>query len=143
MKRILWVLLFSLGGSILLIAWPEKGQKSDVDLSTIRTVTGTVASVTISAGRRRQKFILDCGGGKSLILYLGSYRYLSSKKFVLAVGDKVSAKVANKCPGKDADEVIALEVTDLTTGAHILIRDGEGVPVWSKESRERSKGSNP
>ena len=143
MKSVFWGVVLFLGASILLLAGSGKKQYREINLSTIRTVTGTVSSVAISAGRRRQSSFLDCEERKSLKIYLGSYRWLVSRKFTLSVGDKVSAKVANCLQEKDAEELISLEVTNQTTGAHILIRNDEGVPVWSRWGQQEDPGLKP
>jgi hypothetical protein len=143
MKKVFWGMVLFLGASFLLLAESGKKKYREIDLSTIHMVTGTVSSVTISAGRRRQSFLLNCEDKKSLKVYLGSYRWLVSRKFTLSVGDKVSAKVANCLQEKDSEELIALEVANQTTGDHIVIRDDEGVPVWSRGSKQGDRGLNP
>jgi len=129
MKRIMAVAgtILVMTAGLVLAAGSGGGVK--VDLSTVRTVSGTVSSVTMGPGLQHPSFVLAETGGETLAVELGPYWYLVANSFSLAVGDSVTATVAN-CASRTGSEVVALSVQDLTMGASITLRDENGMPLW-------------
>ena len=128
----------ALAGSLVVMA--GQGSKgagsgaSKIDLGSVRTVTGAVTGVSIAKGMKHPSFLLSVSESEILSVELGPYWFLVSNDFALAVGDQVSAKVAN-CAGRSSSDVVALSVTDLTTGAAITLRDDAGMPLWKGARR--------
>ncbi|MEW6758810.1 MAG: hypothetical protein AB1347_11365 [Acidobacteriota bacterium] len=125
--------LFPVTLALLLTATMAFGatkKKADYKLSTLRTVTGTVTSVSMEAGIQYPGFALDSNEG-ALTVHLGPYWYLVSENFAVAAGDSVTARVTS-CPRTAvATDVTAFAVTVDTTGVSILLRDeATGLPLW-------------
>ena len=104
----------------------KKGGGGAVDLSTVRTVTGTVTVVAMDYGLGHPGFTMNSDQEGSIVVNLGPYFYIVANNFSLAVGDQVSAKVANCSKG-----VVAFSVTDLTSGKTITLRGDDGLPLWT------------
>jgi hypothetical protein len=143
MKRTMMALAaLALAGSLVLEA--GQGSKgagsgaSKIDLGSVRTVTGAVTGVSIAKGMKHPSFLLSVSASEVLSVELGPYWFLVSNDFALAVGDQVSAKVAN-CAGRSSSDVVALSITDLTSGAAITLRDDAGMPLW-KGARRGGQG---
>lgn len=114
----------------------NKKKTGGVDLSTLRTVTGSVTAVAMDYGLGHPGFTMDSAQEGPLTVNLGPYFYLVANNFSLAVGDQVSASVATCATG-----VVAFEVTDLTTGKQILLRDAGGFPLWTGGKKGGGQGA--
>jgi hypothetical protein len=141
MKRTWMVLALALMASTLIFAGQGRRKKSDVDLSTVRTVQGSVTAVSLEAGIGLPGFVLGTSDGSSLSVHLGPYWYLVSQNFSLGIGDAVSATVSDCPKTPDTQDVTAFSVEDLTSGASILLRDSEGAPVWQSGRKGNGNGS--
>ena len=139
MKRNMAVMgaILVMTAGLVLAAGPGGGGK--VDLSTVRTVSGTVSSVTMGPGLQHPSFVLAEAGGESLTVELGPYWFLVANSFSLAVGDSVTATVAN-CASRTDSDVVAFSVQDLTTGASITLRDENGKPLWKGKRGGQAQG---
>jgi hypothetical protein len=141
MKRTWMALALVLMASTLIFAGQGRKKKSDVDLSTVRTVQGTVTAVSLEAGIGLPAFFLGTSDGSSLRVHLGPYWYLVSQNFSVAVGDAVSATVADCPKTPDTGDATAFAVDDLTSGASIILRNELGVPVWKAGRKGNGNGS--
>ncbi len=113
--------------------------KGKVDLASLRTVSGEVTSVSITAGEKHPSFVLAADTGETLTVELGAYWYLVSEGFTVAPGDQVTAEVAG-CINKDETEVVAFSVENLTAGVSIVLRDSDGSPLWKGQRKGRGNG---
>jgi len=126
MKRAAVIAMVLIMATAVAYAGARKKGGNKVDLSTVRTVTGEVTAVAMDYGLSHPGFTLNSVQEGTLTVNLGPYFYLVANNFSLAVGDQVSAKVANCALG-----VVAFEVTDLTTGKEISLRSDDGLPLWT------------
>jgi hypothetical protein len=131
--------ILAMTAGIALAAGQGKGPASKIDLSTVRTVSGTVSAVSIGAGLKHPSFMLAEAGGEILSVELGPYWFLVANDFSLAVGDGVTATVAN-CANRSTSDVVALSVQNTTTGASITLRDEQGKPLWKGKRGRRGQG---
>ncbi len=110
------------------------------DLSTLRTVTGTVESVAMDYGLGHPGFILNSNEEGALQVNLGPYWYLVANNFALGVGDQVTARVADCLKTTTVGDVVAFEVTDITSGTSILLRNDQGLPLWKGAKKGHGNG---
>ncbi len=123
------------------MAFAGKAKKGGgADLSTLRTVTGTVESVAMDYGLGHPGFILNSNEEGALQVNLGPYWYLVAHNFALGVGDQVTAKVAGCLKTTTASGVVAFEVTDITSGTSILLRNDQGLPLWTGAKKGHGNG---
>ncbi len=125
--------------AMLTLAAAAQG-KSKVDLSSLRTVSGEVTSVSIAAGEKHPSFVLAADTGEILTVELGAYWYLVSQGFSLAAGDDVTATVAG-CINKAESEVVAFSVENVTEGVSIELRDSDGKPLWKGHRKGQGQGN--
>ena len=100
---------------------------------TVTTVTGQAEKLEeVAMGRMaiREVFLKTDQG--SLRVHLGPGWYLDEKKFVVKVGDTVSA-TGSKVTLDNQPALIAREVT--VKGTTLKLRDEQGVPVWQGSGR--------
>ena len=136
MKRILAITatILAMTVGLALMAGSGGGTGLTLDLTTVRAVSGTVASVSIAPGTKHPSFELTEDTGEVLNVELGPYWFLVANGFSLAVGDSVTATVAN-CANQTGTNVVPLYVEDTTTGVSITLRDEDGNPLWRSEGR--------
>lgn len=130
MKRVAIFLMALVLVTAAVYAGNKKKGGGAVDLSTVRTLTGPVTAVAMDYGLGHPGFTMNSEQEGSLTVNLGPYFYLVANNFALAVGDQVSAKVATCKMG-----VVAFQVTDLTSGKEITLRDENGLPLWTGGKR--------
>ena len=140
MKKTVMVAMVALAVSAAVLAGNGRCGGSDVDLATLRNMSGTVESVAMDYGLGYPGFVMATDDGTTLDVHLGPYWFLVSKNFSLAVGDEVSAEVADCTKTADEGDVVAFEVTDSTSGAYLALRDDSGVPFWSGRYRHGGLG---
>jgi hypothetical protein len=126
MKRVMVLMMALVLVATAVYAGNKKRGGGNVDLSTVRTVTGPVTAVAMDFGLGHPGFTMTTSQEGPLTVNLGPYFYLVANNFSLAVGDQVSAKVATCKNG-----VVAFEVTDLTSGKQIILRGEDGLPLWT------------
>lgn len=132
MKRMWMAVALMILASTLVFAQGGKKKKGEVDLSTLRTVNGTVTTVSMDYGLGQPGFVMDAGSEGTLSVHLGPYWYLVSQNFSVGVGDAVSAVVTDCPKTRDKGDVTAFSVDDLTSATSVVLRDEAGLPVWKK-----------
>ena len=135
MKRVTIFLMALVLVTAAVYAGNKKKGGGAVDLSTVRTLTGSVTAVAMDYGLGHPGFTMNSDQEGSLTVNLGPYFYLVANNFALAVGDQVSAKVATCKTG-----LVAFEVTDLTSGKEITLRGDDGLPLWTGGKRGNGQG---
>jgi hypothetical protein len=144
MRKVIWTALAA--GLVSVLAMAGKGNgggTSAIDLSTVRTVSGTVAAVSMNQGMGQPGFTMNTSEGAALSVHLGPYWYIVSKNFSVAVGNQVTAKVADCVKTSDEGDVVAFQVANVTTGAQITLRDDQGVPLWKGGRRGGNGNGGP
>jgi len=126
MKRAAVIAMVLIMATAAAFAGAKKKGGGKLDLSTVRTLTGSVAAVVMDYGLGHPRFTLNSDQEGSLTVSLGPHFFLVANDFSMAVGDQVSTKVANCSIG-----VAAFEVTDLTNGKQITLRSDDGLPLWT------------
>ncbi len=116
------------------LAQKNQGQRQ-YNPATETTVTGTVEEVKKVAGTRGGSggthLMIKTTQG-SLEVHLGPTSYLEKQDFTFAKVDQIEV-LGSKVKIESADVVIAREVKK--GGKTLMLRDAQGVPVWSKRQR--------
>lgn len=99
-----------------------------IDPAAAFSVSGTVTSFTAAFGSGMPMLVVDDPSLGSVEIGLGPLWFIQEAGFTAAVGDEVEALVVT-CDICSA-ETVALWVDNLTTGASIVLRGDDGVPLW-------------
>jgi len=99
-----------------------------LDLATLETVSGVVASVNAGVGIQQPTLILKAEDGRVLSIRLGPERVLFENDVELAAGATLKVKVAKSAC---IEALVALELTT-ADGVVIRLRDESGRPVWPR-----------
>jgi len=99
-----------------------------LDLATLETVSGVVASVNAGVGIQQPTLILKAEDGRVLSIRLGPERVLFDNDVELAAGATLKVKVAKSAC---IEALVALELTT-ADGVVIRLRDESGSPVWPR-----------
>ena len=142
-KKLMGIALaLALAAPALAQTWPGSGRGMGMgggmgprlyNPQTVTTVTGQAEKLEeVAMGRMaiREVFLKTDQG--SLRVHLGPGWYLDEKKFVVKVGDTVSA-TGSKVTLDNQPALIAREVT--VKGTTLKLRDEQGVPVWQGSGR--------
>jgi hypothetical protein len=125
--------------STLALAGNGKGGGGGIDPATARTVSGPVTAVSMNQGLGHPGFTMSAEGG-ALEVHLGPYWYLVAQNFTVAVGDQVTATVADCSKTSETRDVVALQVTNTTNGSQVVLRDETGRPSWKGRKRGGGQG---
>ena len=106
-------------------------RNSDIDFSSLRTVTGTVQTVHMEQGEGAPGFTVETVEEGLLDVHLGPYWFLVLNEFAVGEGDEIVANVADCVQSEDASDVTAFYVNDLTSQTEITLRDDRGFVLWS------------
>jgi hypothetical protein len=104
-------------------------------MTNTRTVTGSVTAVNIGWGMQYPSIAID-----RLQIKVAPVWYLLEKNFEIKVGDNLSVAAAPSSLASDP-YLYAVDITNGATGAHILLRDPNGLPLWSQRGYPAGAGS--
>ena len=111
-------------------SWPATALRGGacLDLATLETVSGVVASLNAGAGIQQPTLILKTEDGRLLSIRLVPERVLFEQDVELAAGATLKVKIAKSAC---ADALVALELTT-ADGVVIRLRDESGRPAWPR-----------
>jgi hypothetical protein len=95
-----------------------------VDLATLVELEGVATQMGLGLGTH-QNAITFSAGGTDYSLALGPIWYMAQQGFSLDAGDGLRVRMAQCARGW-----VAFEVTNLTSGLTLVLRDEQGVPLW-------------
>lgn len=99
-----------------------------LDLASVETVTGVVASVNAGLGIQQPSLVLNSSDGRVMSIRLAPERVLLEQDIELTAGMTLKVKVARSAC---LDGLVALELTT-PDGVTIRLRDENGHPVWPR-----------
>jgi hypothetical protein len=107
---------------------------SSLDMTRVRTVNGTVGAIDIGYGAEYPSFTLGTANIKAAPVW-----YFLYNDFELKAGDAVSVMVApSTLPGDSY--LYAVAIANTKTGAKLVLRDSNGMPLWSGPTAARGNG---
>lgn len=99
---------------------------SQIDLSTLTTVEGEVAALSIGLGTHRNTVTVRAAGGAEYTVSLGPFWYMNQQGFSLEQGETVRVRMARCAQGW-----VAFSVEIPSSGASLAFRNDQGVPLWN------------
>ena len=97
-----------------------------LDLSSKTELTGTVQSVSMEPGKGMPSFVM-LANGKSVTVVVSPYRALTNAGLEVRAGDTVSVQAYRS--QQATDTYVAAELTNGTSGKHVVLRDESGFPT--------------
>jgi hypothetical protein len=114
----------------LTVMVPAQSVSVHLDPSQLIHVEGTVASIQAAPGDGSPRFVLQTADSLEMTCQTGPYWFFDVAGFVLAVGDEVGVDAfASLDPALNL--YYAAKITNLATGAEIVLRDEAGLPQWT------------
>ncbi len=108
--------------------------KSGLDMARLQSVVGIVSSVQIAYGAQYPAIVIN-----QTQIKVAPAWYLLENDFELAVGESVQVAAAASNTANDP-YLYAVDITKLSSGAKITLRNELGVPLWIGAAR---RGGNP
>lgn len=112
------------------------------DTATVQTLTGTVVSIDTIAGPRA------LGGGihlqlrtgsETIPVHLGPAWYMNQERVRLAAGDRITVR-GSRIDYQGAPVLVAAELTRDRDRAVVRLRDGRGIPAWTRGAQQGGRG---
>lgn len=97
----------------------------NLDLTRLQTITGTVTAVNIGFGTQYPSITI----GQKAIKVAPPW-YLLERNFEIRIGDPLKVKAAQSKTAGDP-YLYAIEISNTSSAAYILLRDAAGVPLWT------------
>jgi hypothetical protein len=91
------------------------------------TLEGTVKGVNMGPGQGFPSFTLAQADGKEVTVVTSPFWVLADANYKIAIADQMTAGAFPSLQYKDT--YVAAELTNLTNGTSIVLRDASGVPV--------------
>lgn len=110
---------------------------STLAMTKTQTVAGPVTVVSIGYGAEYPSLTVN-----KLQIKAAPVWYLLEKNFEIQTGDNVSIVAAPSTVASDP-YLYAIEITNTATKAHIVLRDGNGLPLWSQRGGACGNGPGP
>ncbi|MFB3825160.1 MAG: hypothetical protein ACE15B_00275 [Bryobacteraceae bacterium] len=98
---------------------------SSLDMTKVQTIAGKVGAIDISLGAQYPTFTVGAVTIKAAPVW-----FLLDNDFELKAGDAVSVSAAPSTVANDS-YLYAIQITNTATGAKIVLRDNNGLPLWS------------
>ncbi|HET9532879.1 MAG TPA: hypothetical protein VFQ92_21165, partial [Blastocatellia bacterium] len=132
-KRIIAVIAaIILGVAIIMPA--EQGRvaaQSNVGLAPILTFEGVVENVDMAVSQEFPTFTLSLPDNSKVTIITGPYYYLLDSGFEIRVGDRLSVRAFLSLWYENT--YVAVEITNLSTGETLVLRDAAGRPLWTNQ----------
>ena len=118
---------------------PALNFESGYDVNTVTTVTGQILSLQSSSDRPNLQLEIEDSGTR-MVVFLGPQRYWADQGIPLQVGDKVTVR-GSKAQGQDGViYILAQEISEISQGLAVILRDDSGHPNWGSGSNGRGAG---
>lgn len=109
--------------------------QSNLAMTNLQTVTGAVTAVNIGYGMQYPSITVN-----KLQIKVAPVWYLLEKNFEIRSGDILTIVAAPSTSTSDA-YLYAIEITNTATKSKLVLRDGSGLPLWSR--RGGGPGAGP
>jgi hypothetical protein len=103
-------------------------------MTKLQTLTGPVTAVNIGWAMQYPSITVN-----KLQIKVAPVWYLLEENFEIKTGDDVSVVAAPSAVASDP-YLYAVEITKQGTGAHIVLRDANGLPLWSQGGNRAGTG---
>ncbi|MSM39416.1 MAG: DNA-binding protein [Geobacter sp.] len=112
------------------------------DINTVTTVSGRVVSAPRTNGNEHV-FVEVRTDGEIISLSLGPKYSWVKKEFPLHPNDEIAAR-GSKAQGEDGKSYLMVQkLTNLTTGARMVVRNERGEPGWSARTAGSMMSNGP
>ncbi|HXK07437.1 MAG TPA: hypothetical protein VMS37_33895 [Verrucomicrobiae bacterium] len=125
------------GGAIGSAGGSHPQQSSTLAMTSLQTVTGTVTAVSIGYGMQYPSLTVN-----KVQIKVAPVWYLLEKNFEIKTGDNLSFVAAPSTAAGDP-YLYAVEMTNTGTKAHVVLRDANGLPLWSQPGGGPGAGLGP
>jgi hypothetical protein len=107
------------------------GDQQNGGPANIITLEGVVVTVDMVCGDHYPSFTIAKSDGTKVVVMTGPYRYLVENSFSITIGDSVVVEAIVSLWHDGA--YVAIEISNVTTGAVILLRDEDAKPLWTSD----------
>jgi hypothetical protein len=109
---------------------PVLDSKSGYDVNTVTTVTGKILTIQTGADRQNVQLEIESDTHIRMIVFLGPQRYWVVQGIPLQRDDMVVVR-GSKAQGQGGViYIMAQEITEISQGVSVILRDGSGRPNW-------------
>lgn len=118
---------------------PSLNFESGYDVNTITIVSGKILSIQTGTDRPNIQLEIEDEGAKMMV-FLGPQRYWLKQGLSLHNGDEVVVR-GSKAQGQDGViYILAQEITEISQGIRVILRDETGCPNWAGGRMGRGNG---
>jgi hypothetical protein len=110
---------------------------SNLAMTKLQTVTGAVTAVSIGYGMQYPSITID-----KLQIKAAPVWWLLEENFEIRAGDNLTVLAAPSLSASDP-YLYAVEMTNNTTKVKVVLRDANGLPLWSQRRGGAGAGAGP
>ena len=116
------------------VSFAQKGQQgpnssnrrgSRLNMADVRTISGVVTAVHINYGTQYPSITVD-----QSVIKVAPLWFLIDNNFEVKMGDQVTVLAAPSLLPDDS-YLYSIEISDITGDTEIVLRDADGVPLWT------------